>query len=129
MISKIFGKTSKKIPDHIKSQLLQEFPDAINVDWDEKDDFFEAVFYINGSEYIAKISRDSELTSYQKNLKLDELPDEISSKCHPFGEIMNVIAIHTNKNDLYEVIVRDKDFNRTLLLLSNSGELLNSKRI
>lgn len=129
MIFKIFGKTSKKIPTQIQAQLTQEFPDAMNVEWDEKEDFFEAIFYINGTEYIAKISKDSELTSYQKNLTQDELPDMISSKCLSMGEIMNVIAIHTKKDDLFEVIVRDKDFNRTLLLLSKTGELLNSKKI
>jgi hypothetical protein len=129
MLLKIFGTGSDKIPEYVKNQLLQEFPDAINVDWNIKDDYFEAVFYVNETEYIAKISKDSGFTGYKMNLKLDELPELIIDECQKSGEIMNAIVIHAKTRVLYEVITRDRDFNRTLLLLSQSGELLESTRI
>ena len=126
---KIFGQTTKKIPDTIIQQLIQQFPDAINIEWDVKNEYYEAVFYVNETEHIAKIVKDSGLTGYKKNLKLDELPELITSECQKSGEIMNAIAIFTKNSVLYEVIIRDINFNRTLLLLSKSGELLESTKI
>ncbi len=126
---KIFGASAKKIPDFIKDQLFKQFPEAINIDWDKKNDFYEAVFYVNETEYIAKISDEDGLTGYKKNLKLDELPPDVSAECETHGEIMNAIGIYTKTNHIYEVIVRDREFGRTLLLLSKSGEILESKTI
>jgi hypothetical protein len=126
---KIFGTSTKKIPDVVKKELLKQFPDAINIDWDIKDDFYEAIFYVNETEYIAKISEEEGLAGYKKNLKLDEIPEVIIAEYERLGEIMNAIAIYTKSSVLYEVIVRDKEFNRTLLLLSKTGELLESSSI
>ena len=126
---KIFGPTTKKIPDTIIHELLQQFPDAINIEWDMKNEFYEAVFYVNETEHIAKIALDSGLTGYKKNLKLDELPVLIAAECQKTGEIMNAIAIYTKKSILYEVIVRDNNLSRYLLLLTKTGELLESTKI
>lgn len=126
---KIFGASSKKIPENVKEQLLKQFPEAINIDWDKKDDLYEAVFYLNETEYIAKISEEDGLTGYKKNLKADELPPEVIAESETHGEIMNAIAIYTRANHFFEVIVRDREFNRTLLFISKSGELLELKAI
>ena len=126
---KIFKSSSNKIPEKIKDDLLKQFPDAINIEWDKKDDLYEAVFYVNETEFIAKISDDNGITGYKKNLKLSELPEEVSGECEKLGEIMNAIAIYTKANQLYEVIIRDKEFNRTLLLISKKGEILESRTI
>lgn len=126
---KIFKSNSHKIPEKIKNELLQQFPEAINIEWDIKDELYEAVFYVNETEYIAKISNDNGLTGYKKNLKISELPEAVSGECEELGEIMNAIAIYTKANQLYEIIVRDREFNRTLLLISKSGEILESKTI
>ncbi|MEZ5103333.1 MAG: hypothetical protein R2757_02460 [Draconibacterium sp.] len=126
---KLFGASTKKIPDSVKKELMEQFPEAINIEWDVKDDFYEAIFYVNEVEYIAKVSDEEGLTGYKKNLKLDELPEIIKVECEQTGEIMNAIAIHTKSSVLYEVIIRDKEFNRTLLLLSKNGELLESSSI
>ncbi len=128
-ILKIFGTSTKLIPDNIISRLLNQFPDAINIEWEIKDDNYEAVFYMNDKEYIAKISKENEITGYKSNLKIEELPEDIKTECEKSGEIMNAIAIYTKSNHLFEIIVRDKEFNRSLLLLSKSGELLQLSKI
>lgn len=129
MLLKIFGNTTDKVPEHIKHQLFKEFPDAINVEWNIKDDLFEAIFYVDETEHIAKISKETGLTGYKKNLKPDELPEIVTDESRNSGEIMNAIVIHTKNRILYEVIIRDRDFNRTLLLFSETGELIESSRI
>lgn len=123
-ILKIFGTSTKTIPDKTINQLLNHFPDAINIEWEIKDGNYEAVFYVNDKEYIAKISKENEITGYKRNLKIEELPETIKTECEKSGEIMNAIAIHTKSNLLFEIIVRDQEFKRSLLLLSKSGELL-----
>lgn len=128
-LKKIFLTPFKTIPEEVKAQLMHHFPDALNIEWETKKDIFEAIFYVTHVEYIAKISEKKGLMEYKRNLKLDELPEVISEECKKSGEIMNAIANDIESELFYEIIIRDKDFNRSLLLLNKSGELLKSTRI
>lgn len=128
-LKRIFLTPFKTIPEKVKSELKKHFPDALNIEWETKKDLYEAIFYVNEVEYIAKISEKNGLVEYKKNLKLDELPELISAECKKSGEIMNAIANYMEDSLFYEIIVRDTDFNRSLLLLNQNGKLLKSERI
>lgn len=128
-LKKIFKTSHKTIPDQVQQALRSVFPDAINIEWEFKEGLYEAIFYLNEVEYIAKVSEEYGIVEYKINLKPTELPEGVLLSGKKQGEIMNVIAIHRNQELLYEIIVRDEKFNRTLLLLSSSGELLNAKKI
>lgn len=126
---KIFTTAPKTIPESVVKFLFTKFPDAINIEWEFKDGFFESIFYLNEVEHIAKISEAKGIIEYKINLNPTELPEQISSSEDVHGEIMNTIEIHRDSELLYEIIVRDKKLNRTLLLLNSSGELLKWKKI
>ncbi len=126
---KIFGPTPKPVPEKVKQLLIGKFRDAINIEWELKDGYYEAIFYQNEAEHIAKISEKEGIIEYKKNLNPAELPQEVLLTGENEGEIMNAIAIHRNSEMLYEIIVRDQKLNRTLLLLTSSGKLLQSKRM
>ncbi len=126
---KIFNTAPKTIPESVQKFLTTKFPEAFNIEWEFKDGLFESVFYLDGVEYIAKISESKGIVEYKINLNPTELPEQLRSSEDIHGEIMNVIAIHHNGDVMYEIIVRDKKLNRTLLLLNSSGELLNWKKI
>jgi hypothetical protein len=126
---KIFYPAPKRIPKSVLLFLTAKFPNAINIEWEFKDGLFESVFYMNEVEHIAKISESEGVLEYKINLNPTELPEKLYSSEDIHGEIMNVIAIHRENELLYEIIVRDKKLNRTLLLLTSSGELLNWKKI
>lgn len=128
-LKRIFLTPFKTIPEKVKIQLMKHFPEALNIDWETKKDIYEAIFYVNEVEYIAKISEKNGLLEYKKNLKPDELPEIILDECKKSGEIMNAIANYVDDNLFYEIIVRDKEFNRSLLHLNQDGKLLKSKRI
>lgn len=128
-LKRIFITPFKTIPEKVKSQLMEHFPEALNIEWEKKKDNYEAIFYVHEVEYIAKISEKNGLLEYKKNLKLDELPEVISEECKKSGEIMNAIANYLEDSLFYEIIIRDKEFNRSLLLLNQDGKLLKSNRI
>jgi hypothetical protein len=128
-IFNIFKSNTKSVRSKVKKSLLAHFPDAINIDWTVTDDSFEAIFYVEEIEHIAKLSKDGLLLEYKKNLWLDEVPDWVSSKAAEHGEMMSAIIIFSGKKIKYEIIIRKKDFNRFLLIFDNLGNLLKYKPV
>jgi len=126
---KIFRSQPGNIPEHVKTGLSRYFPDAINIDWEHKKNIFEAVFYLNDVEHIARFSKKGELIEFKKNLWINELPKTITDKCKKEGEIMNIIAINRGKNQFFEVIIRDLRLKRKLLLFDQSASLISSHKL
>jgi hypothetical protein len=124
-----FKNNAKSVPGVIKKELLVHFPEAINIDWTSLDTYYEAVFYLEEIEHIAKFSLEGQLLEYKKNLWLDEVPKIISSKAAEHGEMMSAIAIYAGKKVKYEIIIRKKDFNRFLLIFDNFGNLIKNKPV
>lgn len=128
-LANLFNKTIKSVPKQIQVSFNNHFPEAINIDWSKKEKGFEAVFYLNESEYISLFSTDGKLIEYKQNIWKDSIPESVKSVCEEQGEIMNVIAIHRENKLLYEIIVRDLKMNRTLLLFDENGKLIQSTKI
>ena len=127
--SKIFGNYPKPVPEPVKNELVKHIPSAINVECEHKKNDYEAIFYLNDIEHMARISEAGELTEYKKNLWPDELPENIAAKSREWGEVMNSIAIFKPDASLYEVIIRDNLFKRKLLLFDEAGNLLNEGKL
>jgi hypothetical protein len=123
--SKIFGTYPKPVPEPVRDELEKHFPNAINVEWEHKKNDYEAIFYLNDIEHIARISEAGELTEYKKNLWPEELPEAIAARSREMGEVMNSIAIFKSGACFHEVIIRDTLFKRKLLLFDEAGNLLN----
>jgi hypothetical protein len=102
----------------------ENFKDAINIEWFNKSDHFEAIFYKNNLEHIAIFGLTGVLIEYRLNLPSDYLPEPIKNRALAEGEIMN--SVMRNKGNMleYEVIVRDKELNRYMMLFSDMGELI-----
>ncbi len=127
LLKKIFLTPFKHIPEKVKEALHLQFPEALNVEWEVRNDIYEAVFYRDDIEFIAKVSEDKGIVEYKQNLKLDNLPAGISTQCLKSGEIMNAIGITRGSAIFYEVIVRDKNLDRSVLLMDESANLLESR--
>jgi len=106
-----------------QQSFAENFTDAINVEWNETDGSYEAIFYRYNLEHIALFSLEGMLMEYRKKLPAEYLPEPIKNLALARGEIMN--AVMNNKGNLleYELIVRDKGLTRYLLLISDEGEL------
>jgi hypothetical protein len=124
--SKIFQSHSKQISGKVKKQLEKSFPGAKNIDWEIKNDIFEAIFYLNDVEHIAKFTNEGTLLEYKKNLWLTELPEEINKSGGAFGEIMNGIVVNRNNVLFYELIIRDIKLDRYVYLFDDKGTLKES---
>ncbi|WP_291856023.1 hypothetical protein [Marinilabilia sp.] len=117
-------------PSEICLQSFNEnFKDAVNIEWFNKSDYFEAIFYKNNLEHIAIYSLTGILTEYRVNLPSDYLPEPIKNKALVKGEIMN--SVMRNKGNMleYEVIVRDKESNRNQLIFSDAGNLIEEQKL
>lgn len=123
----IFKSQKKSVPDSVKSLFAEKFPDSKNTEWEQKGAVYEAIFYLNDIEHIARFSGKGILEEYRKNLWPDELPDNIKIIGASFGEIMNGIIIFRGEEILYEVIIRDEKLDRFEYLFDNNGEVLKSK--
>lgn len=124
--SKIFKSQSKTIPGDVKKQLDICFPNAINIEWEFKNNTYEAIFYLNDVEHIAQLSKKGDLLEYKKNLWPDELPDLLKKEGSKHGEIMNGIIICRGEEIFYEMIIRNENLDRFEFLFSKNAELLDS---
>lgn len=105
----------------------KHFKNAINVEWFDKNTFFEAIFYKDNLEHIAIFNLKGELTEYRQNLPPDYLPGPIKQIALAKGEIMNAVMKNKGHSLEYEIIVRDNELNRYLITLSDVGKLLQDK--
>jgi len=107
----------------------QNFEDAVNIEWFQRENYFEAVFYKNNLEHIALFSLEGIFMEYRINLPTDYLPEPIKKTALSRGEIMS--SVMRNKGNMvdYEVIVRDKELNRHLVTLSDIGRIIEVKRL
>jgi hypothetical protein len=107
----------------------QNFEDAINVEWFEKENNYEAIFYRNNLEHIALFTLTGFLEEYRLNIPANYLPEHIKILVSSRGEIMS--SVMRNKGNMveYEVIIRDKELNRHLITLSDMGKALEEKKL
>lgn len=100
------------------------FKNAINVEWFDKETYYEAVFYKDRLEYIAMFDLTGNLIEYKLNLPIDYLPEPFRLTVEEKGEIMN--AVMRNKGNLveYEIIYRDNKLNRFLVIISDVGKMI-----
>lgn len=127
LFSLLFGKPKFHPPKNIEKSLLSFFPDIINIEWNKNNDTFEAIFYKDNLEYIAILSTDGELVEYRKFLPIGYMPEIIKTDLSLKGEIMNIVMINKGNSITYEVILRDSFLKRYLLLLNETGTILNER--
>ena len=125
MIFNFFKNNINQVPRKVLEKQNSEFPEAINIDWTISEIYYEAVFYQNDTECIARYSNRGKLMEFKKNLWPDQVPGVISTACKTHGEVMNAIEIVRDENHLFEIIVREKDLSRYEILFNQEGILLN----
>ncbi len=117
-INLISGNTVNP-PNNVLETIYKEFDNPINIEWYIKSEIYEAIFYENNKEHIARIDAGGNLVDYRINLPLDLLPGEIKKLVELKGEIMNVVSIHKKKEISYEIIIRDSKLNRFMIFVNN----------
>lgn len=116
-------------PENCQQSFKQIFEDAIHVEWFKRESHYEAVFYRNNLEHIALFSFGGVFEEYRLNIPSDHLPVLIKKLVSSKGEIMN--SVLRNKGNMleYEVIVRDAEFARSLISVSDNGSILEERAL
>ena len=105
------------------------FKNAVNVEWHDKEDCFEAIFYKDQIEHIAIFHKSGTLLEYKLYLSDEGLPEKIKNIFKTKGEIMNALLRNKGNTIEYEVIYRDKDLNRFVVLLTDLGQVLQERKL
>ncbi|MBN2805086.1 MAG: hypothetical protein JXR22_00365 [Prolixibacteraceae bacterium] len=128
-LKKLFNQSPFVPPELVLHQLSEKFPGVINVEWNKSGNQFEAIFYKDQLEYIALFSKDGELTEYKMSLSEELLPAQIKQNLISKGEIMNAVLTNKGNAITYEVIIRDNKLIRYVLLLNETGNILQEKKL
>lgn len=123
----IFTSQSHSVPEKVKKHLYHFFPGAVNVEWGKNGEDYEAIFYMDEMEHIVKITAKDGVCQIKKNLKFADLMKKIRDMAATYGEVMNVISIFSDRKITYEIIVRDENLKRSMVLLNSEGQLLSLK--
>jgi hypothetical protein len=127
LFNKLFSGNAVNPPEHVKSTIYKRFEHPVNIDWYLKNNIYEAIFYENNREHIARIDEYGTLLDYKINLSLDALPEGIKKITESKGEIMNVVSIHNNDNIGYEIIIRNAELKRYIIKINGGGKIAEEK--
>lgn len=117
----IFKPFSRPLPQKVAKSLPVHFAGAKGIEWIQHDGFFEAIFFHEEIEKIAKFDTAGNLLEYRVNISPDSIPSPIREAVDPALEIMNCISVYTSERLTWELIVRDKKLSRYKLLLDSLG--------
>ncbi len=125
----ILSDKSKNPPEEVKNHFIKFFINPFNIDWYIEDDFYEAVFYENDLEKIAKYDKEGNFVNVKTNIPVDQLPPKVLISAQSFGEIMSAILISINTETIFEIIFRDKDLTRFELMLDHEGKVISNQKL
>ncbi len=109
--------------------LAIHFNETLNVEWHPVVEGYEAIFYCDGTEYIACFDGDANLVNYRFSLSDGFLPEIIKLETERSGEIMNAVLINHGNAIHYEIIIRDDNNRRFMLLISERGKTLEQRQL
>jgi hypothetical protein len=113
-------------PSQVEKSFCEYFSSALNIEWYlVKESVFEAIFYLESLEHIARFDDSGFLLDYRVNLVISDLPEKLVKTFKNKGEIMNVVAIYKDHEiKKYEVIMRDESLKRHLVLIDSNYKTL-----
>jgi hypothetical protein len=129
ILSKLFKFTNIHLPPPVKAAFSEKFGESINVEWLQIDEFYEAIFYHDDIEHIARFDASGNVINVKRNLSIQAIPVHINEKATQHGELMNVIEISEKEIVAYELIVRDETLTRFSLLLNERGGLIHKSKL
>jgi len=127
LIKNLFQRITFKIPDAVLKGFTDTFHNSINIEWTKTGKVYEALFYENELEKIARFDKKGKLIEIRTNIAPNSITGKVKSAAVSIGEVMNVIEIKRSDEILYEIIVRENPVKRILLLFNEQAELLTKK--
>ena len=129
LAKKILANNSIQPSKECLRQFKSNFKDAINTEWVEKENHYEAIFYKNEIECIAIYNKNGSLELYKMFLPASYLPETIRNVLEREGEIMNIVLLNKGNSINYEAIIRDKNQERYQVLLTDLGKFVSKRQL
>lgn len=124
LFKKIFTPSPLAPPEQLQNKFHAIYKKVKNLEWIEYQNDWEAIFIKDGEEYIIRMNLEGSVLDQKVNLPLQKVPQAVLECTRQHGEVMNIIQATSGDLHKYEIIMRDHDLNRFLLLISETGELL-----
>ena len=122
-LKKMIEGNGESPPEACLESFNENFSDAVNVDWHNRNTCFEAVFYKGNLGHIAIFNLDGTLVEYRQFLPYEYLPVPLRNIALSKGEVMNSVLKNKGNMIEYEIIVCNPQRKRFMLLISDIGEL------
>lgn len=129
LISKIFGDSKTGPSRKIREGLSKRFPDARSVEWNNHKGVFEAIFYDNELEKIARFDHEGKLIECRINVSSGDIPAIVKASIGNELEIMNCIVADNNASIFYELIVRNQSLVRFLIIVDEGGAIRSNEKL
>ncbi len=124
----VYSKKSEP-PEKVKESFYQCFYNPLNEEWFQLNTNFEVIFYEDELEKIAVFNSQGELIEEKVNLTAELLPARVKMIARNHGELMNIIRIKRKDTISFEIIFRDKELDRYLLLLDIEGKVRSKEKL
>ena len=121
LLNEIFKNDEPRPSVEVLRGFTKSFPGAINAEWMKDRDEWEVIFYQDQVEKIVRLSAAGNVLETRTNISIGEIPLVIQDTAARRGEIMNVILIRRFDEVYWEIIYRDKELVRFLLILNKDG--------
>ncbi|MCU0371053.1 MAG: hypothetical protein MUC31_06535 [Bacteroidales bacterium] len=129
LFRKLFGRRPNIPPSPLEESFHRFFAEAVNVEWIESGQEYEAIFYEDGAEKIALFDAAGKLLELRVNMQVQSLPVPVLNKASLYGELMNAIRIHRDETVFYEIIYRNLELKRFTLLLTSDGKVIREQAL
>ena len=129
LIRNLFQRKPLKPPQSVIKRFTDSFYHSKNIEWSKAGRIYEALFYEDEIEKIARFDRKGNLIELRTNISPAGLPEIIYTVAKNYGELMNVICIKRDQQIFYEIIVRENALNRYLLLLNQQAAILKKEKL
>jgi hypothetical protein len=125
----IVGDSGERAPQPCIDALYRVFKNPINIEWLNRGDVYEAIFYSDSFEVIVLISPNGEIIETKRFIEPDQISSIIKVAIKEHGEIMNVVQIEKNNQIYFEIIVRDSSLIRSVIYVNNDGSIIEKVKL
>ncbi len=120
----LFYHPKSDVPVVIDKQFRRQFRHPVDVEWMMTGNDYEALFYENKQERIARFDQAGNLLELRTNISpLDALAIK-NDEVREMGTLMNYIQIKRGGLTTHELIIRRPDKTRLLILLDDRYEII-----
>lgn len=117
---------ASKVPSVVQNTLQSKFANAVDIEWEKKNNFYEAEFDIDKIDYKAHIDASGKLMICKMDMKVNELPAVVAtaiSNEHKGYEIDDADKLEKNGTTYYQVELDAKGKKDKQLVYTADGKL------